>query len=59
MTFDKINDKIKVNINNVILYGGKKMKKEDETFELKKSLSLLKEGVISLSSMLNKKIMEK
>lgn len=31
------------------------MKKEDETFELKKSLSLLKEGVISLSSMLNKK----
>lgn len=31
------------------------MKKENETFELKKSLSLLKEGVISLSSMLNKK----
>ena len=30
------------------------MYKENETIELKKSLSQLKEGVISLSSMLNK-----
>ena len=30
------------------------MKKEDEYVEFKKSLSQLKEGIISLSSMLNK-----
>lgn len=50
MLNDKINDKINEIINDRI-----NMFKESEVLELKRSLSQLKEGIISMSSMLNKK----
>lgn len=46
LTNDKINDKIKLKV--ICMYF------ENETIELKKSLAQLKEGIISLSSLLNK-----
>jgi ATP-dependent DNA helicase RecG len=50
---DKINDKINNKINNK--KGGKIMEKhESEIIEFKKTTSQLKEGIISLSAMLNK-----